>query len=91
MIGFPHINALFFLYLSERTSCFCPPKNPFLFGKKSQGTSSKTAYSAVGSQRSSMKLAWKYIWCPKDLAHSVFPSLEGPMRMRDLGLSVRVS
>lgn len=88
MHGSPFLTLLFFMYLSVRIPSFWAPRKNFHCGKNRIATSSSTMYSTDSSQSLSENSPQKYMCRPKDLAHSVFPSLVAPTRMRDLGRSV---
>jgi len=52
--------------------------------------SSSTTYVASGSQSSRLNCPQKYMCGPRDLAHSVFPSLDSPHKSNERGRSTSV-
>jgi len=85
MQGRPHSTVRFFLYLSVRTKDRWHPRKDFHWGKYLTSKSSSTMYLASPSQSSRLNCPQKYIWRPRDLAHSVFPYLEGDITTKDRG------
>jgi len=87
MHGLPQLTVRFLRYLSVTVKRFWLPKKGFQLGKNFQLMSSKTAYLASSFHSSKLKSPQKYMCVPRDLAHSVFPSLDFPIRMSERGRS----
>lgn len=94
--GSPPTSLFFRLYLSvTEKSRWHPQKDLAECLKVSQATSSNTTYPVhqkwSGLQSKADKSHWlaMYACSPNDLAHFVFPYLEGETRKRDFGLSTR--
>lgn len=89
MKGFPHSIGVFLLYLSVAIKNFCPPHHCFLFGTKSNGMSSIIRYLALVVKAERSAIPAQYICGPSDLAHTVLPIREGPIRTKDFGRSFK--
>lgn len=87
IVGRPFRTLRFLRYLSVRTPSFCAPRKNFQWGKNLMSMSSKMMYPASSSQSSMENKLQKYMALPIDLAHSVFPSLDSPIRTRERGRS----
>jgi len=85
--GFPHSTVRFLRYLSVSTNRFCDPKKFFQAGKNLMLKSSRTIYLADASQSSRLNCPHRYMCGPRDLAHSVFPSLDAPHSNNERGRS----
>lgn len=96
MHGFPHVTCTGSLYSFFTVITCWHPIHSFHDGKYSIPPlmSSSTAYPASGISRratSPVIMPMKYTCCPRDLAHVVFPTLEGPYMTRDILLPIHVS
>lgn len=87
IVGRPFRTLRFLRYLSVRIPSFWAPRKNFQWGKNLMSMSSRIIYLASSSQSSMENKLQKYMALPRDRAHSVFPSLDSPIRTRERGRS----